>query len=280
MIGIYFFITIIIFCLVLGSKVKSDIYSNFFRTYYLFGLGILKGRNLKQLLNLECDFNEFLLDLASKKISNLENIRSQILQDIFVLNTLNWKKFGFFVEFGAADGVYLSNTYLLEKEFSWSGILAEPARVWHSRLHECRNAAISHNCVWIETGKEIRFFESKIPAHSSASFPSIIKKIFLNNNIKKSYLVPTIELNDLLSLYNAPCKIDYISIDVEGAEFEILNKFNFNKYKVSVITCEHNFNSSRGRLVDLLESKGFIQIYKGLSRWESWFINPDNIAML
>ena len=47
---------------------------------------------------------------------------SQIFQDLFVLNELEFKKNGFFVEIGAADGVRFSNTYLLEKYFYALGI--------------------------------------------------------------------------------------------------------------------------------------------------------------
>lgn len=66
--------------------------------------------------------------------------RSQIRQDLFVLSVLNFKKNGFFVDFGSTNGKSLSNTYLLEKEFGWQGILAEPARIWHKELRKNRQA--------------------------------------------------------------------------------------------------------------------------------------------
>lgn len=44
------------------------------------------------------------------------------------------KKMVFFVEFGATNGVDLSNTHILEKKFNWDGVLAEPAHIWHSAL--------------------------------------------------------------------------------------------------------------------------------------------------
>ena len=59
----------------------------------------------------------------------LLKINSQLRQDLFVLNELDFKENGYFVEFGATDGIKLSNSYLLEKSFNWNGILAEPARI-------------------------------------------------------------------------------------------------------------------------------------------------------
>ena len=54
--------------------------------------------------------------LIALKIQNL-----QLRQDLFVINELNFKKKGFFCEFGACDGIELSNSYLLEKKFNWQG---------------------------------------------------------------------------------------------------------------------------------------------------------------
>jgi len=59
-------------------------------------------------------------------------------------------------------------------------------------------------------------------------------------NIPTDYLVETISVNTLLEKYNAPNVIDYISLDIEGLEFDILQSFDFNKYKVLTWTVEHN----------------------------------------
>lgn len=64
----------------------------------------------------------------------LKKARSQLRQDLMVASYLNYKKKGYFVEFGATNGKDLSNTYLLEKEFLWDGILAEPAKIWHREI--------------------------------------------------------------------------------------------------------------------------------------------------
>jgi len=50
---------------------------------------------------------------------------SQLGQDLQVLSFYNNKKSGFYIEIGASDGIYLSNTYLLEQN-NWNGICVEP----------------------------------------------------------------------------------------------------------------------------------------------------------
>lgn len=60
------------------------------------------------------------------KSNNLNIFRSQLSQDLFVLSVLDFKKDGYFVEFGAYDGLSGSNSYALEM-IGWSGVLAEPS---------------------------------------------------------------------------------------------------------------------------------------------------------
>ena len=73
-------------------------------------------------------------NLRSEFIDYLELSKSELRQDLFALSEVGFKENGFFVEFGATNGIDLSNSYLLETEFGWDGILAEPAKKWHEKL--------------------------------------------------------------------------------------------------------------------------------------------------
>lgn len=79
--------------------------------------------------------------------------KSQINQDIFVLSETSFKRNGYFVEFGATDGITLSNTYLLEKNFDWRGIVAEPLKSKYDILIKNRECHVEDLCVWSESGK-------------------------------------------------------------------------------------------------------------------------------
>lgn len=97
----------------------------------------------------------------------------------------------------------------------------------------------------------------------------------LRDNGKK-YKVKTISLNDLLEKYNAPYNIDYLSIDTEGSEFDILSAFNFEKYSIKIITCEHNFTASRDKVYQLLKANGYQRINEKISKWDDWYIKTNS----
>lgn len=78
--------------------------------------------------------------------------KAQLRQDLLVLWLLDFKRNGIFIEFGATDGVDLSNTYLLEKNFAWTGILAEPATIWHKALRANRNCLIDTHAISSSSG--------------------------------------------------------------------------------------------------------------------------------
>tara|TARA_B110000114_G_scaffold174053_1_gene202239 strand:- start:70 stop:666 length:597 start_codon:yes stop_codon:yes gene_type:complete len=176
--------------------------------------------------NLKKDFLFFQSDRFKNNLNKLTEThnksRSQLDQDLFVLNHFNFKKKGFFVEFGATNGKDLSNTYLLEKDFNWSGIVAEPGKTWHKDLFKNRNCHIDLNCVWKISNYNLNFYEVE-----DAEFSTIAEFKNSDHNSgrrskRKEYQVSSISLNDLLVKYNAPKNIDYLSIDTEGSEYEIL----------------------------------------------------------
>ena len=211
---------------------------------------------------------------ALLKLFNLIGIsKSKFRQDIFVLNQLGFKKNGYFVEFGAADGVYLSNTYLLEKSFGWNGILAEPAKIFYKKLHNNRSCNIDNRMIWVDSNLKLFFNETYIPEMSTINNFSNLDN---HDRISKSkYEVKTISLCNLLKEYNAPTIIDYLSIDTEGSEFDILNAFDFTKYKFRVITCEHNNNKNRSLIHNILIKKGYKRVFVQISEYDDWYINSS-----
>lgn len=240
----------------------------FYRYISFFGLSFLREKNFQQLRMLENDFYLFLKDLAIKNGADPKNIKSQIYQDIFVLYTLNWKRNGFFVEFGSTNGFDLSNSYLLEKDFGWKGILCEPASVWKEDLKKNRNSILDFRCVWKTSGKTLNLIVPSKPEFSKISILKNQKSL----NVDQSEKVETVSLIDLLNTYNAPKNIDFLSIDTEGSEYEILEAFDFSKYRISIITCEHNFSKEREKILKLLNKNGYQRVFQGLSRWDDWYI--------
>ncbi len=204
-----------------------------------------------------------------------KNSHSQINQDIFVLSQLNGLSSGFFVEFGATDGVGLSNTFQLEKVFGWTGILVEPGRNWKEKLAVNRDCHKDFRCVTAKSGDLVHFMESSSPELSTIKgFEGSDENLRETSN---SYDVESVSLEDLLDENKAPKIIDYLSIDTEGSEFLILENFNFNKYKFRVITCEHNFTENRDKIHKLLIQKGYRRVWSEFTQFDDWYIHPELI---
>jgi len=224
-----------------------------------------KNRDLELLQRLNGDYAEHLLE-------GYKYSRSQLRQDLFVLSHLGFKRDGYFVEFGATNGVALSNTHMLEKEFGWTGILAEPATCWHDQLKAERSCHIDTDCVWKNSNSILEFNQvdlaelSTIESFSSSDFHSVARQK------GTSYKVNTISLTDLLRKYDAPKVIDYLSIDTEGSEFEILSHFDFAQFSFEVITCEHNYTPMRASIHALLTEHGYQRVLEDLSLWDDWYV--------
>lgn len=226
---------------------------------------------LLKILSTGSQTSKLTLDEALEIVSNSQ---SQLGQDVLALSLVHKGKIGFFVEFGATDGKSLSNTYLLEKYFGWSGVLCEPGKNWHSALQENRSAPIDTRCVFSSTGELIDFTETSVGELSTiSSFMQSDANIFLR---KKSgtYQVETVSLQDLLLTHNAPKYIELLSVDTEGSEFEILKDFPFDEYKFGLICVEHNYTSNREKLHDLLTGKGYERIHTEYSAFDDWYLGP------
>jgi FkbM family methyltransferase len=244
-----------------------------------FDIGILKYSRLQELegRSRASDDIELLLELSDRHTAQLlrflRDSRSDLRQDLFVLSELDFKRGGFFVEFGATNGVAGSNTFLLEKDFGWDGILAEPARRWHKDLRENRDCTVETNCVWCESNSTLTFNEPDFGELSTIDSFSQLDSHRRDRKRGRRYDVTTISLEDMLNKYKAPRDIDYLSIDTEGSEFEILAAFNFDKYRFRVITCEHNFTPQREKIFSLLSAHGYVRRLERVSMFDDWYVS-------
>jgi FkbM family methyltransferase len=242
-------------------------------------IAVVRQSTLQKLENSRncADDLRFLADMRRASVAQLLDClgrsRSQNRQDLFALAELGFPSGGYFVEFGATDGVLGSNSYLMEKDFGWRGIVAEPARCWHERLCANRSCAIDTSCVWRETGGTLEFSEvDQLPALSTLSEFRDVDSFRRERSQARSYPVETVSLQDLLARHGAPPDIDYLSIDTEGSELEILRSFNFDEYHIRIITCEHNYTPAREEIHSLLRRHGYQRKYEAHSRYDDWYV--------
>jgi FkbM family methyltransferase len=197
---------------------------------------------------------------------------SQLGQDLVVINFYNNKQHGFFIEIGASDGITLSNTYLLETKYKWRGICCEPIpNNFNKLVHNRPNSICYDKAVYNNSGLTVNFDIANNYDLLSGISENIDSRHKSNVDSNKTTIqVQTISLLDVLQNANAPSFIEYMSLDTEGSEFEILKNFDFEKYTFGLIDVEHNYvEPRRTKMRNLLLSKGYI--YTGENQWDDMY---------
>tara|TARA_B110000483_G_scaffold236754_1_gene310403 strand:- start:1442 stop:2182 length:741 start_codon:yes stop_codon:yes gene_type:complete len=181
-----------------------------------------------------------------------EGYHSQHGQDKFIYeNFYKDKKDGFFVDIGANDGVHFSNTLTLENKFDWNGVAIEPLPETFEKLRLNRTCKTVNACVGT-MNKEVEFLAiegesemlSGIIDNYDKQHIKRIEKAKRKGAKATTIKVPAYTLDHVME--DAPNqKIDYINIDTEGGEFEILQSIDFKKYKIDTISVENNYHDRR-----------------------------------
>jgi len=220
-----------------------------------------------------------LLDFYEFAFPRTRDAQGQLMQELWVQMELGEIREGYFVEFGATNGITMSNSHMLEKVYDWSGIVAEPNPVFHARLGRERGCHISHKCVFSRSGEQVAFLCTEKGMFSR------MKEINPDDHNEdrmrqapEEITVETISLDDLLDAYDAPDTVDYMSVDTEGSELEILQAFDFGRRFVRTFTVEHNFTPMRHAIHDLLTAKGYVRRFPEFSRFDDWYIHQDAMA--
>ena len=215
----------------------------------LFGYSFIKLERVNDLLNsnkLSIEDINFVNDFEKQKqdliLELLKKSRSQQFQDVVALYLNNFVRNGYYVEIGVGDGFQNSNSYILERDYNWNGILVEPSKQFHKKLSK-RKGYLEKKLIYDVNDRSFEFYQSGLLStiekyldgdqHSSNRLRSV------------SYPIKSMTLETLLKKYNSPKVINYISIDTEGSEFDIIKNFNFNLYDIKFVTIEHNFNKQK-----------------------------------
>lgn len=189
---------------------------------------------------------------------------SQCSQDK-ILNEKIFKnnKNGFYVDIGANHPTRFSNTYFYEKKLNWNGICIEPQEKFYKLLEKERNCIlIKHGVYNKKTTLEFCTAISGLTGIMETYDPRHINRIKRESN--KNNLEDTIVKLDVDTLENVFDKynikiVDYMSLDTEGSEYEVLQGINYDKVKINVIDLEDNYpNSTKSKLIDdFLKEKNF-----------------------
>ena len=199
--------------------------------------------------NVLIEDNEDLLSNFINSIRNKEDIKSQLYQDMFASFIIGDKFEKTFFEFGATNGIDLSNSYTLERYLNWKGALSEPSPQWHDELKKNRPYTnIISECIWSESNKELNFFVSDVGVLSSLENFKESDKISMPGNTQarvkngKNIIVKTISLNDVIEKQFNSKSPSYISIDTEGSEYEILENIFENNYTTKIKNFQIQFH--------------------------------------
>ena len=172
-----------------------------------------------------------------------EKYTSQAGQDkIIKKNFFDGKKNGFFVEIGAYDGITGSNCYHFERFLNWDGIAIEPSNIQFEKLKKNRKCKVLNNAISDEV-EEVEFIEvaeglTQMSGINNRSFERNFQ-IISNNQASKtnSINLKTITFDEIVPKNK---DVDYLSIDIEGGEMNLLKSIDFKTNNIKVISVENN----------------------------------------
>lgn len=158
---------------------------------------------------------------------------------------------GFFIEAGANDGISQSNTKIFEEFFGWRGLLVEPSiSAYQKCLVNRPNSIVVNAALSSEDRLEV---SGDFDGHLMSSIDGRRR-----NNRNNITTIKTRTLTSLLKEYNID-KVDFMSIDVEGFEIDVLRGMDFNIWKPKYILVEINGND-RVDIESILSKYGYINL--------------------
>ena len=181
-----------------------------------------------------------------------------LINNVFNYERSGLKRNGFFVDLACADGVNINNSYFLEKYLGWTGLLFEPNPGYKESINAHRTSPLVTECVTDSPNDTVRFRIDNGMLGGIVSDDTDNNDRIRGDELTKAKVIEIATTTLLLELdkIHAPKIIDFLSLDIEGAEWIALRNFDFNKYKFVCMAIERPNES----LDMLLEKHGYRQV--------------------
>jgi hypothetical protein len=180
----------------------------------------------------------------------VQGSQSQSNQESFVLNMLDFKRNGTYVEIGAQDPFTISNTYVLEKDYDWSGFSVEINKFWADKFSSRKNPCLCANALSLD-----------------------YLKIFQDHNMPKQIDYLQIDIEPAINTLNALKRMPFNDYRFSVITFE--HDLYVNKNKNQTIKEE---------AIDILKSHGYVLAANNIlspqnQPFEDWFVDPQAVSM-
>jgi len=208
---------------------------------------------------------------------------SQEGEDLLLNRLLNKKKKGIYVDIGAHHPTKISNTYFFYKT-GWRGINIDAMPRIMNEFNRIRPNDFNIEAAISNSDKILDFYEFNAPEFNTFS-KEIMEKTLINNSIRliKKHSIQTQKLSKVLDEVSNKIDlstIDFMSIDVEGLDLEVLKSNNWEKYHPNFILAElHNQKISdlnTNKINNFLASKGYELICK---TYNTWFFKSNTFEL-
>lgn len=191
----------------------------------------------------------------------VRNSYSQGGEDIVIDGLLKNKQTGFYVDVGANDPVRFSNTNRFYSK-GWTGINIEPDPECFKRIADKRKRDINLNLGVGDTNAKLTFYKFSPHTLSTFSKADVAKYIKWGFKLLDKIKVPVRRLSDILDEYAPNKKVDFLSIDTEGYDLEVLKSNNWKKFRPKVVCIESTEQGEddlrmKNSLEEFLKDKGY-----------------------
>ena len=194
---------------------------------------------------------------VKKKSYSMDN------EDIAVLNYFKNKRNGFYVDVGCYHPIHRNNTYLLHKQ-NWNGINIDTSEFSIDLFNFIRPKDLNYNCAISNKNEIIKLFYQKKLSQLSTTEINQAKTVFQGDIKEKEIQAYTLD-NILNKSKYKGIVIDFLDIDVEGADLKVLKGLSFDKYKPELVCIEiHEKKINQSEVYNFLVNKDYELIWSGI----------------